>query len=93
MRKPSKTLLRSAANVFATRGATEVYIFGSQATGRAGRASDVDFAVVGLPASHSFQAMGEAWDLLGHPIDLVDLDDDGPLVQHLKAAGELVRVI
>ena len=93
MRKPSKALIKQAAAVFVANGATEVYLFGSQTTKRARAHSDVDFAVVGLPPAAFFQAMGQAWDVLGRPIDLVDLDDDVPFTRHLKLHGELLRVL
>jgi hypothetical protein len=39
-----------------------------------------------------FSAVSQASDLLGRPIDLVDLGDDTPLVRYLLASGDLVRV-
>jgi len=73
-------------------GATEVFVFGS-ATGDALRpGSDVDMAVRGLPPSVYFSAISKAADLLGRPVDLVDLDDPTPIVRYLLGSGELVRV-
>jgi hypothetical protein len=34
----------------------------------------------------------QASDLIGRPVDLVDLDDDSGLVRYLRGSGELVRV-
>jgi len=33
-----------------------------------------------------------ASDLLGGPVDLVDLDEENPLGRYLSASGDLVRV-
>ena len=54
--------------------------------------SDIDMAVRGLPPSVYFSAISKAADLLGRPVDLVDLDDPTPIVRYLLGSGELVRV-
>ncbi len=73
-------------------GATHVFIFGSAAKGELRAGSDVDLAVRGLPSEIYFSAVSKASDLLGRPVDLVDLDDPTPLVKYLLGSGELVRV-
>jgi predicted nucleotidyltransferase len=54
--------------------------------------SDIDIAVRGLPPALYFSAISKASDLLGRPVDLVDLDDPTPIVRYLLGSGELVRV-
>jgi len=54
--------------------------------------SDIDMAVSGLPPKTYFSAISRVSDLLGRPVDLVDLDDATPRVRHLLGSGELVRV-
>jgi predicted nucleotidyltransferase len=81
-----------AAEALKKAGAREVYLFGSAATGRLSKNSDIDMAVRGLPPARFFQAMGEAADLLDVPLDLVDLDEDNPFTEYLREYGELVRV-
>jgi hypothetical protein len=49
-------------------------------------------AVSGLPAKVYFSAVSQASDILGRPVDLVDLDDETPLVRHLLGSKELIRV-
>jgi predicted nucleotidyltransferase len=83
----------AAANLLHSMGASEVFVFGSAAKGGFGPDSDVDMAVTGLPSQVYFSAISRASDLLGRPVDLVDLDDPTPLVQHLLRTGELVRVL
>jgi len=84
--------IERAAAVFKHFGAREVYLFGSTASGGARPDSDVDMAVSGLPPRLFFHAMGEVSQLLGRPLDLIDLDDDTPFARYLKKKGLLVRV-
>jgi len=49
-------------------------------------------AVSGLPARVYFSAVSKASDLVGRPVDLVDLDDDTPIIRYLLGSGELVRL-
>jgi predicted nucleotidyltransferase len=87
-----KEAVLAAAHLLRGLGASQVFVFGSFARGELRRDSDVDLAVSGLPAAVYFSAVSKASDLLGRPVDLVDLDDDTPLVRHLIGSGELVRV-
>jgi hypothetical protein len=49
-------------------------------------------AVSGLPPRVYFSAVSQATDLIGRPVDLVDLDDDSGFVRYLRRSGDLVRV-
>jgi predicted nucleotidyltransferase len=82
----------AAAELLRGLGATEVFVFGSAARGELRPGSDVDLAVSGLPPSLFFRAVSKASDILRRPADLIDLDDETPIVRYLKASGELVRV-
>jgi predicted nucleotidyltransferase len=84
--------LLAAANLLRRMGATEVFVFGSTTKGGSRAGSDVDLAVTGLPSQIYFSAISQASDLLGRPVDLVDLDDPTPIVRYLLGSGELVRV-
>jgi len=81
-----------AAKLFIRLGASEVFVFGSAVKGQLRPNSDIDMAVSGLPALVYFSAISQASDLIGRPVDLVDLDDDSGLVRYLRGSGELVRV-
>ena len=81
-----------AAEVLKASGAREVYVFGSAAKPRGTPPRDVDLAVSGLPPQVFFKAYGAAGDVLDLPLDLLDLDDDTPVVNYLKEKGKLVRV-
>jgi len=87
-----RELVGRAAQVLKAAGASEVYLFGSTARGTLHKGSDVDLAVVGLPPERFFRAMGQACDVLGRPLDLVDLDEVSPFTRYLREEGELVRV-
>jgi predicted nucleotidyltransferase len=81
-----------AAKLLIRLGASEVFVFGSAVKGQLRPNSDIDMAVSGLPALVYFSAISQASDLIGRPVDLVDLDDDSGLVRYLRGSGELVRV-
>ena len=73
-------------------GALQVFVFGSFV-----RASYVPIQTSiwpyrGLPARAYFSAVSKASDLLGRPVDLLDLDEETPLVRHLLRSGEFIRV-
>jgi predicted nucleotidyltransferase len=87
-----KEAVAKAAQLFRDMGATQVFMFGSAVKGQLRPDSDIDMAVSGLPPRVYFSAVNQASDLLGRPVDLMDLDDDTPLVRYLRASGDLVRV-
>ena len=87
-----KESVLAAARLLRSMGASEVFVFGSVTAGELRPGSDIDMAVSGLPAQVYFSAISRAADLIGRPVDLVDLDDDTPLVRYLRGSGELVRV-
>jgi predicted nucleotidyltransferase len=85
-------VFQEAAKLLRSFGASEVFVFGSAVNGELRSDSDIDMAVSGLPAQVYFSAISKASDVFGRPVDLVDLDDDTPLVRHLLDSGDLVRV-
>ena len=48
-------ILAKATNILKNAGCTEIYLFGSQATGKANDNSDVDLGVKGLPPKLFFR--------------------------------------
>jgi len=81
-----------AANMLQSMGASQVFVFGSLVRGELRPDSVIDMAVSGLPARLYFSAVSRASDILGRPVDLVDLDDDTALVRYLVESQELIRV-
>lgn len=87
-----KDRLLAAADLLRGMGASVVFVFGSAAKGKLRPESDLDLAVSGLPSRLYFSAVSKASVLVDRQVDLVDLDDDTPLVRYLLHGGELVRV-
>jgi predicted nucleotidyltransferase len=87
-----KEAVREAASLLRSMGASQVFVYGSLVRGALRPGSDIDMAVSGLPANVYFSAVSKASDLLGRPVDLLDLDEDTALVRYLIRSGELVRV-
>lgn len=66
-------------------GLLAVYVFGSQATGEAGPESDLDIAVLStgpLDQVPLWQLSGELADLVGVPVDLLDLRAASTVMQY-----------
>jgi predicted nucleotidyltransferase len=84
--------IERAAAILKAAGADAVYLFGSVLEGDFRPDSDIDLAVVGLPAARFFEAMGQTMLILPRPLDLVDLDVDTPFTRYLKRKGKLHRV-
>lgn len=77
---------------FKDYGATGVYLFGSRATGSPRESSDLDVAVGVLRPQVFFRAVAEAIRVSGVPLDVIDLDENSPMVRHLRSSGDLRRV-
>lgn len=74
--------LKVCANEIKNLGAKKVILFGSLATGRFRKGSDIDIAVEGLTAGSYFKALGVVEEILGDvPFDLVDLREALPSVK------------
>lgn len=73
-------------------GGKRVILFGSLATGRFHRGSDVDIAVDGLSSKAYFKAIGLIEEILGDiSFDLVDMEEMLPTVrQKIEREGVLV---
>jgi len=69
---------RGAAHLY-RHGARQVWLFGSVALGRRQDArSDIDLAVQGLPGSLFYRMVSELDQLLGCPVDLVEVETASP---------------
>jgi predicted nucleotidyltransferase len=84
--------LSKATAILKRYGATEVYLFGSYASGTARSESDIDIAAVGLPKNRFFAAYGELLMELQLPFDLIGLDYDNDVSRDVRTHAELVRV-
>ena len=81
-----------AIQILKEEGCTEIYVFGSVATGESHSDSDIDLAVRGCPPGRFFHTLGRLIWELDRSIDLVDLNESSIFVRYLLGSGELVRV-
>ena len=84
--------LAVATKILKNAGCTEVYLFGSQATGRAGENSDVDLGVKGLPPRLFYRMHWQLEDALDMKVDLVDFDFQKDFYDLLDGIGELKKI-
>ncbi len=54
-------------------------------------ASDLDLAVSGLPRPFFYRMGARVSDLIGHSVDLIDLDSNTPFTRYLRSENELVQ--
>lgn len=85
-------LLSKATDLLKSAGCTEVYLFGSQATGRAHAGSDVDLGVKGLPPALFFRMHWQLEEILNMQVDLVDFDFQKDFFTVLQKIGELKKI-
>ena len=84
--------LERAVQILKEAGCTEIYLFGSVASGETHARSDIDLAVRGCPPDRFFHTLGRLMMALDHSVDLVDLDEPSIFVRYLLDSGELVRI-
>ena len=77
--------------IFKSAGCSEVYLFGSQATGKAHSNSDVDLGVKGLSPRLLFRMHSDLEEALQMPVDLVDFDSQADFYDLLQRVGELKK--
>jgi len=90
--KPYKQDIDRAVQILKEEGCTEIYLFGSVATGETHERSDIDLAVRGCPPGRFFHTFGRLMMTLDHSVDLVDLDEPSIFVRYLLHSGDLVRI-
>jgi predicted nucleotidyltransferase len=84
--------IRTAKNYLAEQGCTAVYLFGSLATGNAGKDSDIDIGIKGLPPQKYFSVCSALDRQTSHNIDVVDFDENQEFYEVLNSLGEVVDV-
>ncbi len=85
-----RALLPQAASLLTKRyGASQVALFGSLAEETFSEESDVDLAVLGMPAAGYFSALADLMELFGGPVDLVRVEDAAPSLRaHIEEEGK-----
>ena len=84
--------LSIATDILKKAGCTEIFLFGSQATGRAHAGSDIDLGVKGLPPRLFFRMHSDLEEALQMPVDLVDFDFQKDFFSLLQRVGELKKI-
>ncbi len=84
--------IRKAVPILRSAGASEIYLLGSALTDDMREDSDIDIAVAGLRPDIFFRVMAEVADILGHPVDILDLDSPAGISEYVRKSGTLKRV-
>ncbi len=84
--------IRHAIEILKQAGCTDVFLFGSLATGKVRDRSDIDLAVRGCPPGEFFNLLGRLLLELNYPVDLVSLDRQDAFARYLEERGELLQI-
>src|SRR5512136_1500647 len=84
--------LHRAVEILRLAGCTEVFLFGSLATQRTRKNSDIDLAIRGCPKGKFFHVLGKLLLELDYSVDLVNLEGPDAFARYLEQQGELVQI-
>jgi len=84
--------LSIATEILKKAGCSEIYLFGSQATGRSNKNSDIDLGIRGLSSNSFFGLHYDLEQALNMRVDLVDFDYQKDFFELLKQLGELKKI-
>ena len=84
--------VQRAAEILREHGCSEIFLFGSLASGETHKRTDIDLAVRGCPKGEYFRVLGRLLLELENSVDLVLLDRDDPFGRFLQDQGGLVQV-
>jgi predicted nucleotidyltransferase len=90
--KSYKKDIQRAIGILKEAGCTDVFLFGSLATGEINEESDIDIAVRGCPRGSFFPLLARLLLELDRPVDLVDLDQHDAFARYLESEGELKQI-
>lgn len=88
----TEATLNKISSMLKEAGCSEVYLFGSQATGRAHENSDIDIGVKGLEPSKFCRMQWKLEDTADMHVDLVDFDFQSDFYKLLDGIGELRKI-
>ena len=86
------TTLNKITHILRAEGCTEIFLFGSQATGAARPHSDIDIGVKGLPPAHFLATYARLDREIQEKIDFVDFDEQTAFFQFLNDIGEIKKI-
>lgn len=83
--------LQPVIDILKECGVKRIVLFGSTASGTAGRHSDIALACEGIPPDQFFKALGELLSTTEESIDLVDMREaKGTLRSRIEREGKLL---
>jgi len=89
---PYREEVERAVRILKEEGCSEVFLFGSGASGPVRDESDIDLAVRGCPKGRFFEVLGRLIWELDRTVDLVSLDSQDPFARYLQEETSLVRI-
>ena len=84
--------VRRAVEILKRAGCTDIFLFGSLATGEARDKSDIDLAIRGCPKGEFFHLLGLLLLEIDYSVDLVNLDRRDAFARYLEKEGELLQI-
>lgn len=88
----SEVTLNKISKILKDEGCKEVFLFGSHATGRANKNSDIDIGIKGLQPSRFFSVFARLDSELEENIDFVDFDEQVSFFNFLTSIGEVKKI-
>ncbi len=84
--------IQRAIEILKNGGCSDIYLFGSLATGEYKNKSDIDLAIRGCPKGKFFHLLGKLLLELKYSVDLVNLDNGDAFSHYLEKEGELIQI-
>jgi len=81
-----------AIEILKNGGCSDIFLFGSLATGEYRKKSDIDLAIKGCPKGKFFHLLGKLLFELKYTVDLINLDNRDAFARYLENEGELVQI-
>jgi predicted nucleotidyltransferase len=85
--------IETAVTLLSQYNPEEIYLFGSIVEGSWTTSSDIDIAIKGIAPRDFFRAISDLMGAIDFPVDLTNLDFEGPLTKYLlNHKSGLIRV-
>jgi len=81
-----------AIEILKNGGCSDIFLFGSIATGEYRKKSDIDLAIKGCPKGKFFHLLGKLLFELKYSVDLINLDNQDAFARYLENNGDLIQI-
>lgn len=81
-----------AREILVNGGCSDIFLYGSLATGEFRNKSDIDLAIRGCPKGKFFHLLGKLLFELKYSVDLINLDNKNAFSRYLEKEGELIQI-